>query len=148
MWIFIVFKLISPPPSAAYMHQWIGSALVQIMDCHLFAPSHYLLLSIWPLGANFSEFLNQNQNFSFAKMHLKTSSAKFWPFCPGGDKLISLVVPIPGIRVAVSGVCGQCYCYLWWILTIYERRYRTDKPHCQNRNLQSWQKFTLRIPSD
>ena len=26
----------SSPPSAAYMHQWIGSALVQIMACHLF----------------------------------------------------------------------------------------------------------------
>ena len=26
----------SSPPSAAYMHQWIGSALVQIMAYHLF----------------------------------------------------------------------------------------------------------------
>ena len=26
----------SSPPSAAYMHQWIGSALVQIMACRLF----------------------------------------------------------------------------------------------------------------
>ena len=26
----------SSPPSAAYMRQWIGSALVQIMACHLF----------------------------------------------------------------------------------------------------------------
>ena len=26
----------SSPPSAAYMHQWIGSALVQLMACRLF----------------------------------------------------------------------------------------------------------------
>ena len=26
----------SSPPSAAYVHQWIGSALVQIMACCLF----------------------------------------------------------------------------------------------------------------
>ena len=26
----------SYPPSAAYMRQWIGPALVQIMDCRLF----------------------------------------------------------------------------------------------------------------
>ena len=26
----------STPPSATYMRQWIGSALVQIMACHLF----------------------------------------------------------------------------------------------------------------
>ena len=28
----------SSPPSAAYMHQWTGSALVQIMACHIFGP--------------------------------------------------------------------------------------------------------------
>ena len=28
----------SSPHSAAYMHQWIGPALVQIMACHLFGP--------------------------------------------------------------------------------------------------------------
>ena len=27
----------SSPPSAVWMHQWIGSALVQIMVCHLFS---------------------------------------------------------------------------------------------------------------
>ena len=27
------------------------------------------------------------QNFSFTKMHLKISSAKWWPFCPGGDEI-------------------------------------------------------------
>ena len=26
----------SSPPSATYMHQWTGSALVQVMACHLF----------------------------------------------------------------------------------------------------------------
>ena len=26
-------------------------------------------------------------NFSFTKMHLKKSSAKWWPFCPGGHEL-------------------------------------------------------------
>ena len=29
--------LLTPSPSAAYMRQWIGSALVQIMACRLFA---------------------------------------------------------------------------------------------------------------
>ena len=32
----ILIKLNSSPPSAAYMRQWIGSALVQIMACRLF----------------------------------------------------------------------------------------------------------------
>ena len=39
------------------------------------------LLSIGPLGTNFSEILIKIQ------MHLKILSVKWQPFCPGGDKL-------------------------------------------------------------
>ena len=45
------------------------------------------LLSIGPLGTKFSEILIKIQNFSLAKMHLNISSAKWRPFCPGGDEL-------------------------------------------------------------
>ena len=38
------------------------------------------LLSIGPLGTNFSEM---RIDFSFTKTHLKMSSAKWRPFCPG-----------------------------------------------------------------
>ena len=43
------------------------------------------LLSIGPSGTN--KIWIEIQNFSFMKMHLKMSSAKWQPFCPGGDKL-------------------------------------------------------------
>ena len=46
------------------------------------------LLSIEPLGTNFSEILIKIQIFSFKKMHLKISSAKWRPFCPAGDELM------------------------------------------------------------
>ena len=46
------------------------------------------LLSIGPLGTNLSEILTKMQNLSFRKMHLKTSSAKRRPFCPGGDVFV------------------------------------------------------------
>ena len=39
------------------------------------------LLLIGPLGTNFSEILIWIQTFSFKKMHLKMSSAKWRPFC-------------------------------------------------------------------
>ena len=39
------------------------------------------ILLIWPLGTNFSEILIANETFSFKKMHLKKSSAKWCPFC-------------------------------------------------------------------
>ena len=44
------------------------------------------LLSIGPLGTNFSEIWIKTQKFSFMKMHLNLSSAKWRPFCPGGDE--------------------------------------------------------------
>ena len=45
------------------------------------------ILLIGPLGANFTGIFIKIQDFSFTKMQLKISSAKWWPFCPGGDGL-------------------------------------------------------------
>ena len=41
------------------------------------------ILLIGPLGTNFSEILTGIQAFSFKKMHMKMSSAKWRPFCLG-----------------------------------------------------------------
>ena len=41
------------------------------------------ILLIWPLGTNFNEILKWIKTFSFTKMHLKMSSAKWCPFCLG-----------------------------------------------------------------
>ena len=41
------------------------------------------ILLIWTLGTNFSEILIEIHAFSFKKMHLKMSSAKWRPFCLG-----------------------------------------------------------------
>ena len=46
------------------------------------------ILLIGPLGTNFSEFLIGIQTFSFKKMHLNMSSAKWRPFCRGLNVLI------------------------------------------------------------
>ena len=48
------------------------------------------ILLIGPLGTNFSEILIGIQTFSFKKMHLKMSSAKWRPFCLGLNVLIYL----------------------------------------------------------
>ena len=45
------------------------------------------ILSIRPLGTNFSEILIKIRNVSFTKMHLKISSTTRWLYCPGGDEL-------------------------------------------------------------
>ena len=79
----IIDILNSSPPSAAYMRQWIRSALVQIIACAYSAPSHYLnkhcVIVSWTLGTNFSEI----HNFILPKMHLKISCAKWPPFFHG-----------------------------------------------------------------
>ena len=62
------------------MCQWISSAVVPIKAGCLFGTNGNL-------GTNFSEILIKIQNFSFTKMHLKILSAKWQPFCPGGDEL-------------------------------------------------------------
>ena len=45
------------------------------------------ILLIGPWGANFSEILIRIQTFSFKKLHLKTSSAKWRLFCLGLNEL-------------------------------------------------------------
>ena len=93
-WRIYVFSLISEqqsplsnlinssPPSAAYIHQWTGSALVKVMACHLYGTKPYVdLLSIVPLGTNISEIWIGIQSFSFMKMHLRMLSVKWQPFC-------------------------------------------------------------------
>ena len=44
------------------------------------------VLFVKPLETNFSEILIKIQHFSFTKMHLKISSAKWRPFCQGEDE--------------------------------------------------------------
>ena len=115
----------SSPPSAAYMLQWIRSALVPIMAVAYSAPSHYLnqswVIVSWTLGTNFNEILIKIQNFSFTKMHLKISSAKRWPLCPGGggggfvkahhddNAYWSLTWPLlPGLAYSIILFCHIC----------------------------------------
>ena len=51
------------------------------------------ILSIGPLGTNFSEILAEIITFSFKKMYLKVSSVKWRPFCLGLN-VLTLQVPV------------------------------------------------------
>ena len=50
------------------------------------------ILLIGPLGTNFSEIIIGFQTFSFKKMHLKMSSAKWRPSCLGLNVLMSFYI--------------------------------------------------------
>ena len=56
------------------------------------------ILLIWPLGTNFSEILIAIETFSFNKMHLKISSAKWRPFCLGLNVLNKIMAKTPDRR--------------------------------------------------
>ena len=56
------------------------------------------ILLIGPLGTNFSEMLIEIHTFSFKKIHLKMSSAKWRPFCLDLNVLSSPPIPLPGSR--------------------------------------------------
>ena len=102
--------------------QWIGSALVQIIACHLFGAKPLSkqvldIVLIGPLGTNFSEIWIEIQNFSFTKMPLKMSSGKWWPFCPGGDELtifnkIALLLP-SRMKLYETNCLNICMQWVW-----------------------------------
>ena len=92
--MFFVFScdINSSTPSAAYVASvnWVsigsGNGLSPVRR-HAITWTNAGLMSIRPLGTIFSEIQIKITKFSFMKMHLNVSSAKWRPFCPGGDEL-------------------------------------------------------------
>ena len=70
------------------------------------------LLLIEPLGTNFSEISIGIQTFSFNKMHLKVSSAKWRPFCLGLNVLITKAY----YNHTYSGNIHAIYANVWCML--------------------------------
>ena len=75
------------------------------------------ILFIGPSGTNFSEVFIEIHAFSLKKMHLKMSSGKWWPFCPGLNvlimykQLLSVLFISVGLACYSEEVCGpvrQC----------------------------------------
>ena len=71
-------------------------------------------VSIWCL----TEILIKTQNFSFTKMHLNISSAKWQPLCPGGDEFswLSYMESPPTYHGShpCSVLCNQGWVHLSW----------------------------------
>ena len=96
------------------------------------------LLSIGPLGTSFSEIRIEIQNFSFTKMHLKILSAKWQPFCPGGDEFrywhtycrVTPKINQFGTKIAISGLAWSCVVLKTPIsdVTCYHSLYHDESP--------------------
>ena len=83
------------------MHICVGNLTIIVSDNGLSPGRRQVIvwtnagiLLIGPLGTNFSEILIEIHTFSFKKMHLKMSSAKWRPFCLGLNVLNAILFAI------------------------------------------------------
>ena len=78
---------------------------IQIMSCRLFSAKPLseptLDFVIWTTGDNFQWHLNKIHRFSYKKIDLKTSSARWWPFFLGLGALISWA-PHPAVLLTCN----------------------------------------------
>ena len=104
----------------------IGSGnCLSLFQCQAIIWTSADLLSIGPLGTNFNEIWVRVLSFSFKKMHLKTSSAKWRPFSPGWDELThwGRVTHICVGKLTIIGSDnglspGRCQAIIWTIAGI------------------------------
>ena len=113
-------------PSDAYMRQWTNH---HWFDNGLSPGRHQAiiwnnagLLLIEPLGTNVGEISIGIQTFSFKKMHLNMSYAKWRPFCLGLNVLNYQANLIPWHRM-IQGW------YLAWYLNRYQPTYQYITPN-------------------
>ena len=89
------YQLNSSPPCDAYMRQWIGAALVQVIVCRLLSPAKslpetilaYCQLDSWnQISVKFeSEFYHFHSRKCICIWNCRPP--KLWSFCPKGDEL-------------------------------------------------------------
>ena len=97
------------------------------------------ILLIGPLGTNFNEILIGNQTFSFKKMHMKMSSAKWRPFCLGLNVLTHLVLGFKihwsvclWVQLTMSLFGGNHYLNQYWVVVNWTFRNTLQRNFNQN----------------
>ena len=122
-----IVNIILPPRVSFYCREFhftaasfiFTAASLIILPHGLFYWTNAGILLIGHLGTHFSEILFEIYMFSFKKVHLKTSSAKWRPFCLGLNVLINWTL------CKISSLCERSYCttfqtsglgsvYIWW----------------------------------
>ena len=81
------------------------------------------MLLIWPWWTNFSEILIRIQTFSFKKMHLKMSSAKWRPFCLGLNVITHTYIWQVSPQLSCGDTCHMWVWFIWFNEYLYKGRY-------------------------
>ena len=84
----------SSPPSAPYMHQWIGSTLVQIMSCPLIGarPLSKSMLSYWKLEQTSVTLNSKYKTFVRGNASENIDCKNSGSFVPRGDELAKYTI--------------------------------------------------------
>ena len=146
------YRLISP--SAAYMHQWTGSALVQVMAWRLFGAKPlpvpmqpYCQLDSW-------EQISVKLELEFYHFHAKKCIWKcrlphWWPFCPGNDDELRHIWlkchMASSIRSGSKLILVMVYC------TTQSNSFSVDMSYYNNHDISIWKfkfwnKMTIIFP--
>ena len=110
-------------------------------------PNHYLnqcwVIVNWILRNKLQWNFNQNTKFSFTKMHLKLSSAKWSPFCPSRDELSDVSVTSKSSDAWSRMVTSKYFCQ--WLLIIWLRlRWWGEMIENGYRDLSPWASYQIR----
>ena len=82
-------------PNAAYMRQWVLSALVQITACRRISDKPLSKPMLWYCQLDPQEKNQWNFNQNKEKNHeyaFQNTACKMAAFCPGGDELIGVYI--------------------------------------------------------
>ena len=101
------------------------------MVCRPFGakPLHCWLVVNWALKNELQWNLNQNTEISFMKMHLKASSVKWRPFCPGRYEFIHQTTPVYSIYRKSTPKWAILFPYPELCSTFYHRAPNPRKYH-------------------
>ena len=77
------------PPSAAYMHLWISSALVQVMACRL--SNQCWLIANWILKNKLQWNLNRNKKLFIHEYAYENVSCEMEAILSGGNALSNII---------------------------------------------------------
>ena len=98
------------------------------------APSHYLnqcsFIVNWTLWKKIQWNSNKNAKFSFKKIYMKMSSAKWRPFCPRGDELNSLIWKVLDVTYKVYRICTKYPCDTITMITLDQDKCHIIKVIC------------------
>ena len=119
------------------------STLVQVMVCRPFGakPLHCWLVVNWALKNELQWDLNQITEISFMKMHLKASSVKWRPFCPGRYEFIHQTTLVYSIYRKSTQKWAILFPYPELCSTFYHRAPNPRKYHVDTKNATDFVKI-------